>query len=234
MEVFENEIKSTIKRLQRLSKKKRTVYVSDTGNHKKYNINSENNGWFEGNGPSVTFSNLGLQDDPGRIRWPSIRYPIYRRIINYSVSFLCTLLPASKIKNTLYRSIGFRIGRNVEICLSAFLDPFCPKLIKIGEGTLLGSFARVFSHAYIGNGDVIVGEVKTGQNCRLLIDCVVGPICLDDGVVIMPKTMTMPYFKFIKKNSVVGFLLPHLKEKISTGKIDYNKVKNLEKEHGKT
>ena len=59
MEVFENEIKSTIKRLQRLSKKKRTVYVSDTGNHKKYNINSENNGWFEGNGPSVTFSNLG-------------------------------------------------------------------------------------------------------------------------------------------------------------------------------
>ena len=114
------------------------------------------------------------------------------------------------------------------------MDPFCPPLIEIGEGTLLGSFARVFSHAYIGNGDVIIGEVKTGKNCRLLIDCVVGPIRLDDGVVIMPKTMTMPYFSYIKQNSVVGYFMPQLKEKVSKGKIDFKKVKKLEKEHGKT
>ncbi len=220
MKDFQLEISKIINRLKRLAKKRnRAVNISRSSLGHKFAISDVQNNiprFFEeehNDNPFVIFSNLGLQDETNRIRWPSIRYAIYRRFINYLISIVCSILPASKAKNSFYRMIGYKIGRNVEISQSSFLDPFCPPLIEIGDETVIGSFTKLFVHAYKGNGEVIIGKVKIGRKCKILGDSLIGPVFIDDESIIMLKTNTIPYFTYIPKGSMVGFSEPSVCEK---------------------
>lgn len=217
------ELVKVLHRLQKLTaNKERNVCISYDISKDQYNVSEFLSDQLEPpQGDSrlqinktiyITIGNLGMQDDKNRIRWPSLRFPLYRRIINYGVSMFCSLLPASTFKNFLYRSIGYKIGRNVEIAQTVILDPFCPGLVEIQDGTMIGSFSKIFTHAYKGRGEVMIGKVTIGKNCRILANSLMGPIDIDDDVIIMVNTVLTPYFRRIKQGQVVGHVRPIVKD----------------------
>jgi acetyltransferase-like isoleucine patch superfamily enzyme len=107
--------------------------------------------------------------------------------------------------------IGYKIGRNVEIAQTAILDPFCPPLIEIRSDTMIGSFAKIFSHGYKGRGEVMIGKVTIGENCRVLANSIMGPINIGNNVVVMVNTSLTPYFRRVKNGTVVGHDKPTVK-----------------------
>ena len=223
----ELQVGKVIERLNKINASKREIKISHSSKGKSIAINKINefsSSLFEtkyNNHPFFIITNLGMQAEKQRIRWPSIRYPLYKRVINYNISIFCSLLPSSKIKNFIYRSIGYEIGRNVEIAQSAFLDPFCPELISIGENTVIGSFVKLFTHAYKGQGEVIVGRINIGKYCRILGDALLGPIDVGDNSIIMLKVNTIPYFIKIEDNTIVGYEEPSIKNRQSGIKTNF-------------
>ena len=216
------ELVNILSRLTKIAeKKRRQILISNDVSRKKFDISEFLSDELQHNQDSdhksphrtiyVTLHNLGMQDEKNRIRWPSLRYPLYRRLVNYSISLFCSLLPASRFKNLLYRMIGYKIGRNVEIAQTAILDPFCPALIEIRSDTMIGSFAKIFSHAYKGRGEVIIGKVTIGENCRVLASAIIGPINIENNVVVMVNTSLTPYFRRVKNGTVVGHDKPTVK-----------------------
>jgi acetyltransferase-like isoleucine patch superfamily enzyme len=153
----------------------------------------------------VHILNLGRREDPTHVRWVGLRFSALRRFVNACVGFLCTLLPASLLKNRLYRALGMTIGANVEISQGAFLDPFCPRLITIGAGTLVGSCAKVFTHVYRGQGRMFFGPVRIGSDCVISGTSTVGPCLIEDNVTIFPGVITVPFLRRIKAGAMIGF-----------------------------
>lgn len=218
-----DELVNILCRLTKIAeKKRRQILISNDVLRQKVDISEFLNNDLQQNQDTdrksrhqtiyVTLHNLGMQDEKNRIRWPSLRYPLHRRLVNYSLSLFCSLLPASRFKNYLYRMIGYRIGRNVEIAQTAILDPFCPALIEIGSDTMIGSFAKIFSHAYKGRGEVMIGKVTIGENCRVLANSIMGPINIGNNVVVMVNTSLTPYFRRVKNGTVVGHDKPTVKD----------------------
>jgi len=218
-----DELVNILSRLTKIAeKKRRQILISNDVLRQKVDISEFLNNDLQQNQDTdrkspyktiyVTLHNLGMQDEKNRIRWPSLRYPLHRRLVNYSLSLFCSLLPASRFKNYLYRMIGYRIGRNVEIAQTAILDPFCPALIEIGSDTMIGSFAKIFSHAYKGRGEVMIGKVTIGENCRVLANSIMGPINIGNNVVVMVNTSLTPYFRRVKNGTVVGHDKPTVKD----------------------
>jgi acetyltransferase-like isoleucine patch superfamily enzyme len=87
---------------------------------------------------------------------------------------------------------------------AAWLDHFCPELISIGEGSLIGSFCKISSHAYEGSGDFRVGLVRIGDHCVLASGVSLGAIRIGDGSRILPNTTLSPYFARLHPGSVVS------------------------------
>jgi len=217
------ELSRILSRVAKIAvKKERRIFISGDVSKKKYDLaefltaglQQNENRYALSHHESIYFTlhNLGMQDDKNRIRWPSLRYPLYRRCINYTISLICSLLPASRLKNSLYTAVGYRIGRNVEIAQTALLDPFCPPLIEIRNGTMIGSFVKIFSHAYKGSGEVIVGKVTIGEDCKVLANAIIGPISIENNVIIMVNTSLVPYFRRVKKGQIVGHVKPPVKD----------------------
>jgi hypothetical protein len=151
----------------------------------------------------VHITNLGRPGEAERIKWIRLRFSTFRRVLHTITNMICMLLPASELKNGLYRMIGMRIGEGVEIAQGAFLDPFSPRLITIGDGTVLGAFAKVFTHAYRGQGRMLFGPVVVGRDCMISGTATVGPCVLEDRVTILPGVVAMP-FLHLKVGTVVG------------------------------
>jgi acetyltransferase-like isoleucine patch superfamily enzyme len=80
----------------------------------------------------------------------------------YFISNLCYILPASPFKNLLYKSLGMKIGKGVSISAGAMFDLGYPKLISLGEGTIIGTGAKILTHentiTKLRIGRVIIGK----------------------------------------------------------------------------
>ena len=95
-------------------------------------------------------------------KWFSVRNPI--RII-FNSFFITSLkyLPPIELKNILYRILlGVKIGKDVAISPDVILDPLFPELIEIGDGSLIGWGARIFTHEFWPDR-VKVKRVKLGK-----------------------------------------------------------------------
>jgi len=147
----------------------------------------------------VHITNLGRPSDAGRVRWVQLRYAAPRRLLNMWLGLFCTFLPAGTVKNSLYRAMGMSIGRDVEIAQGAFLDPFCPGLITIGDGTVIGSLATVFTHIYRGRGRLLFGPVVIGRDCVISGTATVAPGIIADEVTVLPNSATMPLGRGLKR-----------------------------------
>jgi acetyltransferase-like isoleucine patch superfamily enzyme len=119
---------------------------------------------------------------------------------NCIVAELLKKLPPSSFKNSCYRMLGYKIGRDVSICNDVHIDPFFPELTTIGDGVLLGYKSIINVHDYImrdlkvgrvviNSGSVLGGKslvncgVTIGKNCVVAINSVVDHDIADNTVV---------------------------------------------------
>lgn len=93
--------------------------------------------------------------------WWKYRNPA-RLALNYFIISICRHVPPSELKNSLYRLIGVKIGKNVGIGMDVIMDPFYPDLIFIGSGAIIGWGVKIFTHEFTNQmikfGSVIIGK----------------------------------------------------------------------------
>ena len=116
---------------------------------------------------------------------PVYDYPKHvSRLRLFFNSFVChigRLIPFIEIKNSLYRMIGVKIGKNVVIAAYTVIDPFFPELITIDDNVIIGVGSTILAHEYtqeklrkgkvhikkralIGAGSLIRCGVTIGEN----------------------------------------------------------------------
>jgi len=71
-----------------------------------------------------------------------------RLFFNSIVCHICRVIPFIEIKNSLYRMIGVKIGKNVVIAAYTIIDPFFPELITIEDNVIVGVGATILAHEY--------------------------------------------------------------------------------------
>jgi len=71
-----------------------------------------------------------------------------RLFFNSLVCHMCRVIPFIEIKNSLYRMIGVKIGKNVVIAAYTIIDPFFPELITIEDNVIVGVGATILAHEY--------------------------------------------------------------------------------------
>jgi hypothetical protein len=150
-----------------------------------------------------TFDGLGKLSDRDRIHWTALNRPLWKRVPISCLVLGAMLLRGGNLKNRLYRLAGVRVGRDTEIMQAAWIDHFCPELVEIGEGSLIGAFCKISSHAYEGVGKVRIGLVKIGDNCVLASGVSLAAIRIGDGTRVLPNATLSPFFVRLHKNSLV-------------------------------
>jgi len=83
---------------------------------------------------------------------PVFDYPKHvgriRLFFNSFVCHICRIIPFIEIKNSMYRMIGVKIGKNVVIAAYVVIDPFFPELITIEDNVIIGVGAIILAHEY--------------------------------------------------------------------------------------
>lgn len=107
-----------------------------------------------------------------------------RVMINFAVITLCRYIPSLTLKNWLYRRLGIKVGRDVSVGLAAMMDVFFPKLITIGDNSVIGYNSTILCHEFLVHeyrtGEVVIGrEVMIGANSTILPGVHIG-----DGAVV--------------------------------------------------
>ncbi len=221
-EVMREVTSDMIVRALKLARNKaRTVYISKSAKGKGVDISTLDPHTAEGRknldafltpvNRHYTFHGLGAPEEPNSINWRRINLPVWRRVmvqVQIGISFF---MKGTPLKNRLYRWMGCRIGRNVEIMQMAWLDHYRPELIFIGDNTLIGAFTHITVHAYEGSGRFRYGLVEIGSNCTIGAGTGIGPIKIENNVRTLPGTTVSPYMARIRAGSIVGFSPPPVK-----------------------
>lgn len=79
------------------------------------------------------------------LEWFEWRNPL-KIFFNAVIYELCKILPPSRIKNSLLRATGVKIGSEVAIAPEVALDPIFPELITIEDGAIIGWGSRILTH----------------------------------------------------------------------------------------
>jgi acetyltransferase-like isoleucine patch superfamily enzyme len=113
--------------------------------------------------------------EPAKRSWHQIN-GLLRPIISAGIIELGKVLPylPGIDKNSLYRAVGIKIGKNTTIAPRVQFDYFHPELIEIGDNCLIGDNAKLWTHDY-GIDYFLVGPVKIGNNVRVGSESVIGP-----------------------------------------------------------
>ncbi|MEA1928397.1 MAG: hypothetical protein U9N73_09335 [Candidatus Auribacterota bacterium] len=164
--------------------------------------------FLKGRTNSYTFDGLGKLSDSNRIHWTALNRPLCKRFLLSWLVLFAMMLRAGKLKNSLYRLAGVKIGKDTEIMQACWIDQFCPELIEIGDNSLVGAFCKISTHAYEGAGKFRVGLVKIGDNCLLASGVAMGAIRIGDGTRVLPNTTLSPFFARLHKNSIVSAQAP--------------------------
>jgi acetyltransferase-like isoleucine patch superfamily enzyme len=77
-------------------------------------------------------------------------------------------------------------------------------MITIGNGTVVGAFAKIFTHVYRGKGRMFLGPVTIGRDCMISGTSTIGPCVIEDEVTILPGVITIPFLRRIKSKAIVG------------------------------
>ena len=74
--------------------------------------------------------------------------------------------PPSKLKNSVYRMFGVKIGKDVSIAYNVLPDPLYPELLEIEDNVLIGSDVEFGCHEFI-NHRFTLGRIKIKKNCMI-------------------------------------------------------------------
>jgi acetyltransferase-like isoleucine patch superfamily enzyme len=127
--------------------------------------------------------------------------------------FLMTIMkvvPPCELKNSVFRMMGVKIGKDVAISPGTLIDPFYPELITIGDGSIIGWDSKLLTHEYLID-EILIGEIKIGRKVLIGNSSIVRPgtVIGDEAIVgynslvnkdVLPKTLVggLP-IKLIKK-----------------------------------
>jgi acetyltransferase-like isoleucine patch superfamily enzyme len=100
-------------------------------------------------------------------------------------------LPFNRPKISLLRKMGAKIGKDVYLSASVWIDPLYPQLLTIEDCVFIGMFTRITTHefrinefragkvlirrgAFIGGGAMIGCGVEIGEDATVAAGCVLG------------------------------------------------------------
>jgi acetyltransferase-like isoleucine patch superfamily enzyme len=117
-----------------------------------------------------TFSSKGTRNSLWY--WTEIVSP-FKVVFNYICMCLARISPSLRLKNLLYSFMGIKIGKHVSVGLEVNMDIFFPKLIEIGENSIIGFNTTILCHEFLireyRTGKVIIGKnVTIGANTTIL------------------------------------------------------------------
>lgn len=107
--------------------------------------------------------------------WHRLRNPL-RMLWTAFIVEICRKLPPCEFKNSLYRMIGVKIGKDVTISPDVVLDWLFPELITIEDGVLIGGDMMIATHEFIIDR-IMLGRVVVGKQAMLA-----SWVCVNPGV----------------------------------------------------
>ncbi len=101
------------------------------------------------------------------------RVPLWQVVRNFVVVYSCRYCASFRVKNCLYRAIGIKVGAKVAAGMGVTMDVFFPRLLSIGDNTILGYNTVLLAHEFLVSelrtGPVEIGrDVMIGANCTIL------------------------------------------------------------------
>ena len=122
----------------------------------------------------------GYKGDLGLVKYS------FRRLHNYLCYFIASKFPGGVLKLQLYRSMGVRMGKNINVGCDVHIDPDWPELITIQDGVGISPRVMLIAHsrplvdlegflpsfacsivikrgAWIGAGAIILPGVTVGE-----------------------------------------------------------------------
>jgi acetyltransferase-like isoleucine patch superfamily enzyme len=148
--------------------------------------------------------------DIEEIAYTGLKNPVYdypkhvgrlRLFLNSFICHICRITPFIEIKNSMYRMIGVKIGKNVVIGAYTIIDPFFPELITIDDNVIIGANSMILAHEYsqvkLRKGQVhIKKRALIGGNSMIRCGVTVG-----ENAVVSAKSFVN---KDVSDNTLVG------------------------------
>lgn len=132
-------------------------------------------------------------------KWRNIQHPI-RILKNYLMITFCRLMPDNRFRYMIYRKLGMKVGRNVNM-LGVKVDIFFPELIEIGDNTVIGQDSMLITHEFLRD-HWRRGKIKIGKNVMIGTLCLILPgVRIGDGAVVAAYSLVN---KDVRPNSFVG------------------------------
>ncbi len=95
------------------------------------------------------------------------------------------------LRPALHRMRGVKVGKNVWISKSVYIDELHPEDVMIGDNSTIGYRTTIFTHLYFGpKQDKSTGKVILGKNVYVGPHCLILPnVTIGDGAVIKGGTV---------------------------------------------
>lgn len=119
--------------------------------------------------------------------WTQVRNPL-RVALNVFLMGLARKTTL-KLKNSIYRSMGAKIGPNVRIGLDATIDIFFPELVEIGDETIIGYNVTILTHEFLQK-EWRRGHTRIGKRCMIGANStILAGVTIGDGASVSAMTL---------------------------------------------
>lgn len=105
----------------------------------------------------------GLRSDVSKHWHEFLEMSMWQLLRKSAILALTRYLHSGPPKNSLLRSIGVKIGKNVFIAATVALDIQFPELITIEDGAILGMHSHISTHE-VTHRHIRLGKVRIGKN----------------------------------------------------------------------
>ncbi|MBI2136101.1 hypothetical protein HYU06_03450 [Candidatus Woesearchaeota archaeon] len=89
---------------------------------------------------------IEIELDPGVTDSQVYPRSALRYYFNWMLNRILGKVPPCKIKNSLYRMIGVKLGKEICLPMDVLFDYRYPDLVEVGDNTLIGGYTQIFAH----------------------------------------------------------------------------------------
>ncbi|MBD3164034.1 hypothetical protein GF323_02455 [Candidatus Woesearchaeota archaeon] len=102
--------------------------------------------------PSIRHAKIAYKGNKGNseMDWGKIRNPV-KMLFTAFIFEIMRKTPPCKLKNSIYRLFGIKIGKDVAIAYNVLFDPLFPELITIEDNVMVGSDCEIATHEFAKN-----------------------------------------------------------------------------------